>query len=363
MKVLHICETIKGGVATYLNTFSQVCADRTENTFLVPEDHVDQLTTSEKIVCFQHKGRGLKTIWALARVAYSEAVRIRPDVLFFHSTFSLGALALLRARKVPGSYIYCPHAWAQSRYTESPTKARVVSAIEGRLAGLPDMVLNISHNDREMALYHGYRGSHVVVENALPDLPTNPLSLPSPIAVSSGRINLLFVGRFDRQKGLDILLEAFALAQKTNPEIHLHVVGANVQDSADVTAATLTGITFHSWVPADRIADFYRFADMVVMPSRWEGLPMVLIEALRAGTPILLSNASGMAKLIEDGHSGLVVRPEPAALARTIESLTRESVSAMRPAARQLYESRYSGERFRKETLEALSHAISVSSR
>lgn len=357
MKILHVCETIKGGVATYLNTFDRECSEAVESVYLVPQHHADQLDVKGKVETFASNGRSIMASIALFRKAVRVARGERPDVLFFHSTFALIAMAWLRLNRVPGRYVYCPHCWGQVPYAEKPIARRVVAAIEGRLAGLSDLVVNISHNDRAIAEANDYGGRHIVIENALPDLPTAQAGdFPSPFGPEDdGRLNLLFVGRFDRQKGLDLLLETFSEAVARNPLLHLHVVGTSVTNGRAVSRSTAPPQThFHEWVAPHRIAAYYHYADLVVMPSRWEGLPMVLIESLRAGTPVMLSDRSGLGKLIEQGASGFEVPLTAHDFGAALASITPECLAAMRPACRELYEKRYHSSRFRKETLAAL---------
>ncbi|WP_343505058.1 glycosyltransferase family 4 protein [Alloyangia pacifica] len=204
-----------------------------------------------------------------------------------------------------------------------------------------------------MAKEQGYKGRHAVVENAMPEL--GGLPGPNPYNSAGGGLDLLFVGRFERQKGLDILLEAFSMARKSNPALTLHVVGASVDEQVELPEHLTAGIHFHGWISATEITSYYAAADMVIMPSRWEGLPMVLIEALRASTPIMLADVSGMGELIEDGRSGIVL-PElsTGAFAQALSDLSLERLTTMRPAARELYERRYGPERFRREMRDIL---------
>lgn len=356
MKVLHVCETIRGGVATYLRMFHHALHDVVDSVFVIPAQHRDDLDPSIAVRSFDHSGRGPASIGRLARVAMREARAFNPDVILFHSTFSLGAMGIMRLRGVPGAYVYCPHAWSRLRFSEQPAKRFLVAAVEGRLAGLSDTVLNISRNDRALASSNGYRGHHVVVENALSDVSST--TGDPPFEISADTINLLFVGRFDRQKGLDILLDALSDARSRNPALRLHVIGAKVQDGPDIDRDMTRDVTFHSWVPPERLVDFYAHADAVVLPSRWEGLPMVLIESLRAGTPVLLSSRSGMGELIDDRHAGRVLPLSRKSFAEALSELDREELAVWRAGARRTYERRYSEARFRTETLAVLEDAI-----
>lgn len=348
LKIMHVAETIKGGVGTYLKTFDDICGEDFLSSFVVPREHVDQLGPGKDVVTFPRPKRGLRAVAAMGRATERQARIFDPDIIFCHSTYALAALAWMRVRRSRARLVYCPHGWAQLRYPDQAFKRALVRACEGRLLSLSDLVLNIAKNDRRMAKEQKYKGRHVVVENAMPDLQKRPGA--NPYASDAGGLDLLFVGRFERQKGLDILLEAFATARKANPALTLHVVGAGVDEQVDLPEHLKAGIHFHGWVPATEIASYYAAADMVIMPSRWEGLPMVLIEALRASTPIMLADVSGMGELIEDDRSGIVL-PElsSGALAKALSDLSAGRLKTMRSGARELYERRYGPDRFRCE--------------
>ncbi len=355
MKILHVCETIKGGVATWLNTFEDICGDIVESHFVVPADHLNQLRSTASATTFRRDGRSLRSLIKLVKAAIEAEKEFNPDIIWFQSSYSLIPLFYLRASGTDAKIIYCSHGWAQQRYQSRPIKKKIVSILEGGLAGLSDLVVNICRNDKSIADKSKYLGKHVVVENAMPDLDVDPATLPTPYEYTKDKINLLFVGRFERQKGLDILLDALSDASVKNSGLHLHIVGAGV-NSNDKFRQDLTNVTtFHSWVSSDDIPRYYAHAHAVVMPSRWEGLPMVLIEALRAGTPVILANVSGMGGLIDDGESGIVVshltRNE---FSDALSSLSIENLINMRSSARSQYIMRYTSDRFRREILDIL---------
>lgn len=355
MKILHVCETIKGGVATWLNMFQSICGDVVENAFVVPEDHASQLAHGSKVETFVRSGRGIGPTIQLGRAAKQFAKDFNPDVIWCQSTYSLGALAYLKLHQVPATYLYCPHAWAQLRYTNAPIKRHLIALAEGKLAGMADLVVNICHNDKRVAENCGYGGKHAVVENAMPDLIGDVTSLPSPFSPSEKRINILFVGRFERQKGIDILLDAMAAAVPHNTHLHLHVVGAGVNSNDEVRRDLAKNVTFHSWVSSEEIPAYYSHAHALIMPSRWEGLPMVLIESLRVGTPVILANVAGMGELLDNGLNGIVLTElSVASFAKTLIGLDSDTLDTMRPAARAQYETRYSAPRFRAEMLRLL---------
>lgn len=351
LKILHTCETAMGGVGVYQKNLAGMDMGVLEQLFLIPQPHAGIMKGDPRVVTYPLERRGA---WAVFRQIRALALLIRsecPDVVVFHSTFSLFALLAMRLLWLGRSrprMLYFAHGWAADQYGVG-VKASCVRVIEGRLCGFADLIVNISRNDLQTARKYNYSGDHVLIENAVPD--RESVVRYECFSNEPDEIHLLFVGRFDRQKGLDILLEAFALASDTRPDIRLHLIGSAVRSA---TYSTLPeGVDLIGWVQSDEIDQWYGSADVQIVPSRWEGLPLVIPEALRNGTPVITSRRSGMEDLFEEGRQGMSFDLSVEDLADLLISLDREFLRGMRPACRALYETRYSIVRLHAEILRA----------
>jgi Glycosyltransferase len=345
-RILSLCETALGGVGRYQDSLRALAPHGYDLNIVMPEEDARILADRTGVIGFRRGGRTLGALGRFLRAFRTARCEIRPDIYVFNSTFSLLALLALRAMGDRSPALYCAHAWAISNYDPASPKGRIVRAIEGRLSGLADLVVNVSQGDLALARRHGYRGRHVVVENAVTD--RAPDTAPAPFARGSeDEIHLLFVGRFDHQKGLDILLSAFASARRAVPHLHLHLVGGPVRGG--VTPDLPEGVTMHGWQAPEALDGYYVAADALIVPSRWEGLPLIVPEALRNGTPVLVSDRSDMGALVASGRTGFVFALEPDALVGMLASLDRPALQAMRGPARQSYENRFTLERFARE--------------
>ena len=170
-------------------------------------------------------------------------------------------------------------------------------------------------------------------------------TLPAPEAVTAARDGLglapgqrlvVGVGRLDPQKGFDILIEAAArLDGEPRPLIVICGEGPDRPD-LEKRIATL-GVA-----PAVRLLGNRRdakaviaAADVFCMPSRWEGSPLALHEALSAGRPVVATATGGIPELLAFGEAGLLVSPEdPSALAAALRHLLVDEALAARLAAR-----------------------------
>jgi teichuronic acid biosynthesis glycosyltransferase TuaC len=133
---------------------------------------------------------------------------------------------------------------------------------------------------------------------------------------------IVWVGRMDPVKGLDVLVESCALLRARGVEYHLFLVGDGPLRRDLVAQAESRGLSEHITFAGPKLhnemPDWYRAADLTVLPSRSEGLPNVLRESLACGTPFVASDVGGIDE-IADPSWCLLVRPEdPASLADAI---------------------------------------------
>ena len=135
---------------------------------------------------------------------------------------------------------------------------------------------------------------------------------------------LLFVGRVVYQKGLDVLLQAL-VGIPDPPPWHLTIVGDGPYRPALEALAERLGlrpfITFAGWQPPERIPAFYRQANLFVFPSRDEGMPNAVLEAMAAGLPVVASRIAGNEELITPQVGVLTPKDDPEMLARALDSL------------------------------------------
>lgn len=145
-----------------------------------------------------------------------------------------------------------------------------------------------------------------------------------------GRLNILFVGRLEKRKGFNVLLEAFKLVQMEVPDARLLVVGAFSNEDKKpfiefIRKNRIYGVRFIGYVPEEDLPRYYHTCDIFCAPSLgYESFGMVLVEAMAAGKPVVASAIPGYSEVVKSGVEGLLVPPgDPQALARAIIHLLR----------------------------------------
>lgn len=153
---------------------------------------------------------------------------------------------------------------------------------------------------------------------------------------------LLFVGRLDPIKGLDLLLESVALMRT---QARLLVIGGNPAGDPELErlrdrAAELgigERVLFPGAVPQADLPRYYSAAESLVITSRYESFGLAAVEALASGTPVVASAAGGLPSIIRDGENGLLIRwRSAAAFAERLDALLddRELLARLRANAR-----------------------------
>ncbi|HEX7796194.1 MAG TPA: glycosyltransferase [Vicinamibacterales bacterium] len=117
---------------------------------------------------------------------------------------------------------------------------------------------------------------------------------------------VVFIGRLTTQKGVDVLIDAM----RQCPGEHLTIVGDGPERAAlERSASELTNVTFTGMLPHAQAQQRLAQALVLVLPSRHEGQPNVLMEAMSLGVPVIASRVGGVADLVSDGETGLLTAP------------------------------------------------------
>jgi len=264
--------------------------------------------------------RSLWTVWRYLR-------RHGPfDVLHGHSSKG-GAYARLLGALLRVRCLYTPHALV----TLAPDLGRparlVYGTVERLLAPLTDAIVCCSAAERTHAVALGLGARRcVVVPHGIEPFDVAPLGVRGQIALPPDVLLAGFIGRLEPQKAPELLIEAIALLHARGVPVHVAIAGdgrlrATLQQRLAATGAQAS-VTWLGAVDGRRLMTEL---DLLVMPSRYEGFPYVLLEALQCGVPVVATPVGGVAETLADGLCGAVVPHDDAgALADAIEQLVRD---------------------------------------
>lgn len=169
-----------------------------------------------------------------------------------------------------------------------------------------------------------------------------PEKFTAPKASPTGGPHLVAIGRLAEQKGFSLLIEAMSLAVSTHPDLRLTVVGdgpMRPEIEALIAANALSGnVTLAGWQDEAGVARALGAAQALILPSFAEGLPMVVMEAMAAGRPVIATAIAGVPELVVQGETGWIVPAGDAlGLAEAIAALAKtpaDQLAAMGQTAR-----------------------------
>lgn len=350
LRILHVMETIKGGPASHLDEIvpAQVARYGADNIRLIgPANHMKYLVTTPTSVCRTFDdaqvGRLGKTV-RLAGAIRRAISDFAPDVIHAHSTFAGVATRVpfrFGRRRIPN--LYCPHAWSFAMDV-APWKRRAYALVERGLLPVTDVVVNETNEERDLALAFGLAPDKLrVVANGMAAEPgvfaARALAGPG----EEDAVHLLFVGRFVPQKGLDLLIEAARRCD--NPAVVIHVVGEAEEGYDPIAGGVPANIRLHGWVSRSELTAFLMAADALVMPSRWEGMPMIALEAMRASLPIIANDIELMRDIVTSDAGLLIDADDADAFANLLATVDRAQLRALGDGARRAFEARFTVDR------------------
>ncbi|MFE2827064.1 glycosyltransferase [Streptomyces sp. NPDC059271] len=329
-RVLHVTQPVDGGVARVVADLVRAqLAAGTRVTVACPDGNAFAREVRELGAdvrpwqATRAPGRLLpQEVRRLGRVL----ARVRPDVVHAHSAKAgLAARLALRGR-VPT--VFQPHAW--SFEAVDGTAAALALRWERWGARWASRVVCVSDAERTTGVHAGVSAQWRVIPNGVDPERFRPAlqdavraGLPQLAGVDPAAPLVVCVGRLCRQKGQDVLLEAWDAVLRRVPGARLVLVGDG-PDSARLRAGAPRDVLFAG--ATDDAVPWYQAADLVVLPSRWEGMALAPLEAMACGRPVVMTDVGGARESLPAGHDPRCLVPprEPEPLAESIGALLSE---------------------------------------
>ncbi|WP_405652435.1 glycosyltransferase family 4 protein [Streptomyces sp. NBC_00019] len=326
MNILHVAQSSEGGVAT-------VVADLAGGQCARGDRVVVACPPGSRLAMAAGKSGAEVLAWTARRAPGPQLLRevealrrivdyARPDVVHLHSSKAgLAGRIALRGR-LPT--VFQPHAWAfdavtgllrvatvrweraGARWTHRLVCVSEGERVQGEAAGIPAPYVVIP-NGVDLGHFDGLEGlTREAARRRLGVAPSVPLAV--------------CVGRLCRQKGQDVLLRSWGGIVDRVPGAQLVLVGDG-PDREMLENRASSGVVFAGAVEDPR--DWYRAADLVVLPSRWEGMALAPLEAMASSRPVVVTDVTGARESLPWGHASRVVVPpdDAEALSGAVASL------------------------------------------
>ncbi len=252
---------------------------------------------------------------------YKHFNELQPDILHSHGAKG-GAYAriigsLLRVSGSSVARLYCPHG-GSIHYDANSMKGRLFFALERTMERLTDRLIFVSVYERDgyIAKVGNPRCPTSLIYNGLS--PEEFLDVPA----AKDAADFLYIGMMRDLKGPDLFLEAIAKLAKGKPQINAHFIGDGPDKIEYITRIDRLGlkqnITVHEAMPARKA---FAMAKCVVVPSRAESMPYIVLEAIAAGKPVICTNVGGIPEIFESAPERLVAPSDSDALADAMAAM------------------------------------------
>ena len=342
MKILHIGEFVRGGVATYIDELLCYQIQDTAITDLrllldLRSEGIVLTLGSENIYYYNYDRQSARVLTAIFQIR-SYIRTFQPDIVHVHSSHAgfLTRFPYLLGFKRP-KVVYCAHGWSFNMEIPSCQK-RLLAFVEKTLARETDLIINVSRYEHDSACaYNLPAGKMTVICSGVRERKECAPAL----SLDNEFINLLFAGRFDKQKGLDILLQVFS--KYRFEKIKLYLIGESVLGNMDINIPA--EVVNLGWIDSDKIDSYYSSFDAVLIPSRWEGFGLVAVEAMRNHKPVIASRRCSLPELVTHGVNGYLFDPEDEpVLVDLLKQLDKTILRQMGQRAYEIYKERFSSQ-------------------
>lgn len=273
------------------------------------------------------------------RATFARAVReFRPDLVFAPWAYPDGWAAVRLAHAAGLPAVLQVHGSDVLQLDEFPARRRPTAAA----VRAADAVVAVSRDIADHLIDMGVRPENVrvIIDGVDPAVfcPGSKAEARERLKVAAGDPLVLYVGNLVPVKAVDVLLEAARLLVAGGTAVRLVLVGGGpLRADLEQHAARLglaDRVRFTGAVPQVALPDWYRAADVFVLPSHSEGVPNVLLEASACGTPWVASRVGGIPEIAHFGVSRLVPPATPPALAAALRDALLAPPAARPPGPR-----------------------------
>lgn len=302
-KILHIVEAMGGGVFTYIVELVNGMSDEFDITIAfgvrseTPENYAEYFNDNVKLVRVKSFCRSLnpmkdlKACFELRKIVANE----KPDIMHFHSS-KAGAIGRMLFSRKNRKCFYTPHGYSFLMENISPIRRKIYKVIE-KICGNRNCTTVACgkgewEESQKVSKKTTYISNGINIEKIDKVLETPPLrSKGHPFTVYT-------VGRINYQKNPELFNEIAKLV----PDVRFAWIGEG--DMRD--CLTSENIVITGWVKSQDALELSKNGDIFMLPSRWEGLPISLLEAMYMKKLSIVSNVVGNRDIVKNGITGYV---------------------------------------------------------
>lgn len=280
--------------------------------------------------------------WDAYRIGREIVRRHEVDMTITQDPFATGLVGYLLKRRfgVPVNVMIFSSFFDNPAWVSGGMEERLLHRLGKFIIRQADTIRVESAVERDVLVRLGIPHERIWIVPLLIDLERFTAADGSAVrAAFPGKRLVLFAGRLAPEKNLGMLIQAMAQVRRRHPDALLLIAGDGPQRAAlegVAAAADPAAVRFLGVLPGELLPGYFAACEVFALPSRYEGIPTVLIEAGAAGRPAVSTPTRNVADVVLDGDTGYVVEGQPEAFAQRIGDLleTPEVAAAMGVRAR-----------------------------
>lgn len=230
--------------------------------------------------------------------------KIRPDIISLHSS-KAGIVGRFAAIGMNIPVLFTAHGWAFANGV-GKKQQKLYCAIERFMTPFARKIITVSQQDKDLAVKYRVASSdkQVVIHNGMPDIDISSVQKSN---AGSTAVNLISVARFSEQKDHKTLF--LALKGIDDLEWRIQLIGKGPLLVYYKELAAELGISDRVQFLGERhdVAHLLHQSDVFLLISNWEGFPRSILEAMRAGIPVIASDVGGSSESVTDNHTGFLI--------------------------------------------------------
>lgn len=274
--------------------------------------------------------------------------KINPDIVHAHSS-KAGILGRLAAKSLKIPAVFTAHGWAFSEGVPNKTRKFYI-AIERFMTNFSNRIITVSDYDKKLALKNkiGCEKLLTTIHNGMPAIERNATK------IINKNVKLIMVARFEEPKNQRAVIESLSSIKHLNWSAEFVGDGPLLTQNKQLASSlNLSDRIFFSGARSD-IPDRLNSADIFILISKWEGLPLTILEAMRSSLPVIASCVGGIPEAVDQGKTGYLIDRDDShgltnALARLIESSNLRS--AMGVAGKNKFNNNFTFDTMLKKTI------------
>ena len=247
-----------------------------------------------------------------------------PNIVVFSSLYEMQQITfsrLLRKRKIP--YVLAFHGGAsRDRAKKGWLKKKIANILFfDWFIHKAKAVVYLNQNEYEKSIFKKVNQNYIILPNGV-NIPDDV-----PMRGKPKKVNITFLSRIDYfGKGIDVLIEAIKILQREgwSDKIEFNFYGNKYDETYKILLEYGSFVKYHGFVSGNEKIDALKNASINILPSRSEGMPMTILEALSYGCPCMVTPMTNMAELIQENHCGWVIELTAESITQTIKLACEE---------------------------------------